>query len=174
MMDHAARNNRPTPLAAEALARRVGAIAVIALIAGCSNDDGIDNTAVTEVTEDDVGRCLYFDEDTDDEIEELPFVIDCVGPRTHEVFSVVRVGGEDVYPGFESLDQTALAECLGDFESYVGISPFDSTLFYSWLVPSLDSWNREDDRDIICIVGPGNGSTIDDNVNNGRLEGSRI
>lgn len=60
---------------------------------------------------------------------------------------------DDVYPGFEALEQFAQTECLGAFEPYVGVSAFDSALFYSWFVPTLDGWNDADDREIICVLG---------------------
>ena len=44
---------------------------------------------------------------------------------------------KSVYPGFEALEADAQAQCLAAFEPYVGINPFDSDLFVSWLVPTL-------------------------------------
>ena len=43
-------------------------------------------------------------------------------------------------------------ECLEAFEPFVGTSPFDSALSYSWLVPTLQSWNEEDDREVLCVL----------------------
>ena len=51
-----------------------------------------------------------------------------------------------------------------------GVSPFDSTLFYSWMVPTLASWGDQNienagdepgDREIICIVGLQGDAQID-------------
>ncbi len=132
-------------------------IAVVVVAASCSDDD--DNRAdVIDVGSGAVGTCLDFDADTGAEVTELP-TIDCAEPHSHEIFAVV-VSDETVYPGFEALESTAQAKCLGQFEEYVGISAFDSTLFYSWLVPTLTSWDREDDREIICVVGDGAGAPL--------------
>ena len=58
-----------------------------------------------------------------------------------------------VYPGFDVLEQFAQAECLASFEPYVGVGAFDSKLFYSWFVPTLDGWNDADDREVLCVLG---------------------
>ena len=106
-----------------------------------------------------VGTCLdYLDGDIGAEVTELR-TIDCAEPHSHEIFAVV-VSDATVYPGFEALEETAQARCLAQFEDYVGIGVFDSTLFYSWLVPTLTSWDREDDREIICVLGDGEGAPL--------------
>jgi len=46
------------------------------------------------------------------------------------------------------------------FEEFVGISAFDSDLFYSWIVPTLTSWDRKGDREIICVVGARDGEPL--------------
>ena len=48
----------------------------------------------------------------------------------------------------------------------VGISAFDSELFFSWLLPTLDSWDRRNDREIVCVVGEGNGAPLTGSVRN--------
>ena len=47
---------------------------------------------------------------------------------------------DDVCPDLEALGQFAQTECLGTFEPYVGVGAFDSEQFYTWFVPTLDSW----------------------------------
>lgn len=132
-------------------------IGVVVVVASCSGDD--DNRAdVIDIGASAVGTCLDFDADVGAEVTELP-TIDCAEPHSHEIFAVV-VSDETVYPGFEALETTAQAKCLGQFEEYVGISAFDSALFSSWLVPTLTSWDREDDREIICVIGDGAGAPL--------------
>ena len=109
-----------------------------------------------------VGSCLRFDADIGAEVTELP-VTECTVTHSHEIYAVV-VSGDDVYPGFDALEDTALTECLGAFEGYVGVSPFDSTLLYSWLVPTLDSWNREGDKETVCVIGNGDGAPLLESV----------
>ena len=85
--------------------------------------------------------------------------IDCAEQHTHEIIAIVDSDAE-VYPGFEALEAEAQAKCLAAFEPYVGINPFDSELFVSWLVPTLTSWDKEHDRQIVCVVGNLNGAPL--------------
>jgi hypothetical protein len=131
----------------------------VILAAACSNDDG---EAVIDVGEEAVGTCLKFGKDVGENVTELPSV-PCEESHTHEVFAVVQSDAE-TYPGFEELEAEAQALCFGEFEEYIGLSPFDSELFYSWLVPTLNSWERENDREIICVVGEQGGGPLTGSV----------
>lgn len=117
-------------------------------VAACSNDDG---SPILDLGSEAIGRCLDVDETIEAEVSELPEV-PCDQPHSHEIVGIV-ISPESVYPGFDALEATAQARCLVEFEEYVGISPFESELFYSWLVPTLTSWDRENDRQIICVAG---------------------
>lgn len=134
-------------------------LATVALVAaGCSDDDEVDPTqpAAQEVLEVSVdgaaGTCMQVDEAFPPEVEELP-IIGCDQPHSHEIYATV-IGGEsgDVYPGLNGLETIAQTECLTAFDEFVGIRAFDSTLSFSWLVPTLDGWNDEDDREILCVL----------------------
>lgn len=131
---------------------------------GSDVEEGIDEQEIIDVGQAVVGSCLRFGDDVGETVSKLP-VTACDEPHTHEVFAVVN-SGEDVYPGFDALEEVALVECLGAFEEYVGVNPFESSLFASWLVPSLDSWNDEDkkDRETICVVGSGDAEPLTDSV----------
>ena len=140
-----------------------GSLAVGAL-AGCSGDDDTATTEVPVLEADEslVGACLAFPADVGEEIAAFPRV-DCAEPHSHEVFAVVE-SEQASYPGFEALEAEAQVACLEAFEPYVGISPFDSELFYEWIVPTLDSWDRADDRQIVCVAGSDNGSPLQGSV----------
>jgi Septum formation len=127
----------------------------VAALAGCSDDD---ESPVVDLQEQSVGVCLDFPDDVGPEITDLPEV-DCAEQHTHEIIAIVTAEG-DVYPGFEALETDAQAKCLAEFEPYVGTNPFDSELFTSWLLPTLTSWDREDDRQIVCVVGNTNGAPL--------------
>lgn len=127
--------------------------------AACSNDDGED---VVDVGTDAVGTCLDFGKTIGENVTKLP-AVPCEESHTHEVFAVVQSDAKN-YPGFEELEAEAQALCLGEFEEYIGVSAFDSELFYSWLVPTLNSWDRENDREIICVVGEQGGGPITGSV----------
>lgn len=126
---------------------------------GACSDDGDDaELPVVDVGPDVVGTCVDFATDSGPEVGALP-TVDCAVAHSHEVFAVVR-SQADTYPGFEALEAEAQVACLGAFEPYVGTNPFDSALFYEWIVPTLDSWDRSDDREIICVAANHNGAPL--------------
>lgn len=126
----------------------------IGLTAGCSgDDDGTRTASPLGLGEEGEGTCLQFDDDADAIVLTLP-VVDCEMPHTHEIYAVERHPA-DVYPGFTELEEYAQRVCLAAFEPYVGTNPFDSQLFHTWMVPTLDGWNdnQQPDREILCILG---------------------
>lgn len=148
----------------------LSSLLVLALLGtACSGVDNDGERSVVNVAPRGPGTCLDFGDEVGAEVTELP-VVECAEPHSHEIFSVVisqpcrgvpsNQCSEDVYPGFDALEAEAQARCLGEFESYVGISAFDSELFYSWLVPTLTSWDQDDDREIICVVGEDNAAPL--------------
>ena len=131
---------------------------------GCSDSDGPPEPEpedAVDATAEQIGECLRFDEAIDATVEELPYIA-CTEPHTHEIYAVKEYPEGEVYPGFDSLEDDARLACLGAFDAYVGRSAFDSSLFYSWLVPTLDGWNDEDvkDRITLCVLGAGDGSML--------------
>lgn len=152
-----------------------GLIAV-AFFAGCSNDDK-GGTKVIQLAKDGPGTCINAAPTLGPEVKKIP-TVDCAVPHTHEIFAVVtyveQVAGQpdkatDLFPGLEALDAFAERACIAAFEPYVGVSAFDSTLTFSWLTPTLASWNGSSkDRSVICVLGKFNGSTIE-----GSMKGSK-
>ncbi len=105
------------------------------------------------------GTCLKFDDEVGAEVTELP-VVDCDVPHTHEIYAV-EDHPADVYPGFSELEEHAQRVCLAAFEPYVGNNPFDSGLFHTWMVPTLDGWNDDEDREILCVLGDHDGAPLE-------------
>jgi len=105
------------------------------------------------------GTCLKVDDKLGAEVTKLP-VIGCEQPHTHEIYAVITYTEKDVYPGTTELETFAQRECLGAFQPYVGISAFDSTLFFTWMVPSLEGWNDKKDRDVLCLLGAQDGRQL--------------
>lgn len=133
------------------------ALALCVVGVGCSGDDdgGADPLGLGQ---DAAGTCLQFDEAVGAEVTELP-EIDCAEPHSHEIYAVEE-HPDSVYPGFDVLEEYAQQVCLAAFQPYVGIDAFDSSLFHSWLVPTIDGWNDEDDREILCILGSHDGTPL--------------
>jgi hypothetical protein len=103
--------------------------------------------------------CMRVSENLPPEVEELP-VIACDVPHTHEIYATLQYDEKDVYPGVEELSDFAQIECMTAFEPFVGRSAFDSQLSYTWLVPSLDGWNNEDDDEVLCVLADRDGAEL--------------
>ncbi|MFN3254063.1 MAG: septum formation family protein [Ilumatobacter sp.] len=129
----------------------------------CSGDDD-EGLGLIDVGDEGPGTCLDVPLDQGPDIERLP-VIACGEPHSHEIYAVALVD-DDVYPGFEALETFAQAQCLKEFEAYVGVSAFDSDLFYSWIVPTLTSWESDSDREVLCVAGNGNGAPLVGTIRN--------
>ena len=138
------------------LIRALSIVAIAAAAVSCSNDD--EGAEVIDLTDRSIGTCLDFGDSIEAEVTELPVVL-CGEPHSHEIYAV-EITTASSYPGFEALEAEAQTRCLGAFEDYVRISAFDSELFFSWLVPTLNSWDRDDDRQIVCVIGEGNGAPL--------------
>ena len=150
--------------AVRALPTIVVLIAALALAAaGCDDDEADPNepqdqpvleieTSATEPV------CMQVEENLPPEVEDLP-IIECDVGHTHEIFATVE-SEEQVYPGVDALGEFAQVQCLEQFEPFVGTSAFDSTLSYTWLVPTLSGWNDEDDREILCVLMSRDGAEL--------------
>jgi hypothetical protein len=153
----------------------VAAALAVGVLAGCGDSDDesvesgdVENVPVLDVDPADGPTCLDLPEDQGEEVEELPLV-DCEQAHTHEIFAKLEYvppdsttgTTSDLYPGKDAIERFAEGACLREFEPFVGISFFDSELYYSWIVPSLEGWNDEDDRDVLCVISRFDGSTME-------------
>lgn len=137
----------------------VSGLGVVALTAGCGllgSDDRSEQLDVLEVRERD---CLLAPEGTPSEIVTVRRV-DCDEPHQHEVYAIVPFIGTDGtppqdYPGEAALTTFAEARCLEAFEDYVGVDYRDSSLYFTWLLPSARGWQGAGstrDRDVVCLI----------------------
>jgi hypothetical protein len=154
------------------LAALTTAAALLVVAGACSGDDddddnGAEQQPVLEVDENTGPTCLLVDEALPPEVEELP-VVPCSRKHSHEIYATVIYDEKDVYPGVEEFEAFAEVECLKQFETFVGISAFDSTLSFSWLVPSLASWNDEEDRDVLCVLADGDRAQLTGTMKNSK------
>ena len=85
------------------------------------------------------------------ELEDIE-VLPCSQAHTHELYATVDWVEGDVYPGPTKLQGFADGACLDQFETYVGIPYVDSSLRFSYLFPSLRSWNDGKDRTVLCLI----------------------
>ena len=98
-----------------------------------------------------VGQCVIPPTQITAELSTLD-VVACNVPHTQQVFALVSDShAGDNYPGASVLKTFADAECLQNFKGFVGVDYRDSTLFYTYLLPSVRSW-AAGDRTVTCVI----------------------
>ena len=90
--------------------------------------------------------------------------VDCSTPHDNEVYYVAELTDDDL-PSENDLENRSLGLCLASFEPYVGALPDETTLNYSWIFPSDESWS-EGDRDIACYLFAEDGSKLNQSAQN--------
>ena len=135
-------------------------IAAIVLIAGaalsgCSTIKDVVHVAtpvIDAVNEQDtwitVGDC--FDETDDEIVSDVP-TIDCALPHDYEVYAEFDIDRAN-WPGDDEVFSLADEGCYAPFTGYVGLALEDSTLDYTYYVPTEDGWNDYDDHAVSCII----------------------
>lgn len=129
------------------------AVASVALIAaGCSST----------VFDLETGNCLNFPEGTDlNQGFELSTVdiVECSESHQAEVVGTQLVTSsdfpdveEDAFPGQAALEEKANDACLSAFEEYVGTDYDSSELDLYPLTPTAESWDKANDRAIVCVA----------------------
>lgn len=80
-------------------------------------------------------------------------IVPCSVTHTEEVYSLLSESGGSgaSYPGATKLQTFAQAGCLQHFEPYVGTPYEDSSLFFTYLLPSVQSW-AANDRTVVCLI----------------------
>ena len=139
----------------------LGAAGMLLALGGCSwvsgmfADDGPPQESVS-VFDVSVGRCFAAQQEVQAELSALQ-AVPCTGPHRQEAFAVVDyqppTGVEgDAFPGDATLAAWADATCAQDFADYVGISYLDSSLFFTYMLPSARGWEQSKDRAVICFA----------------------
>ena len=134
-------------------------VGVVVLIAGCGlfgSDDRGDEVDVLDVA---AGDCLVAPAEVETEISTLR-VVDCAEPHEQEVYAVEPFVGADGrtpedYPGEAALTAFAEGRCLEEFGEYVGVDYRDSSLFFTYLLPSPRGWQgagRTADVSVVCVI----------------------
>ena len=139
----------------------LGAATVLLALGGCSwvsgmfTDDGppTEEVSVFDIA---VGQCFAAQQEVDHELSSLD-AVPCDTPHQQEAYSIIDYqpppGVEgNAFPGDASLAAYADAVCAQNFEDYVGISYLDSSLFFTYLLPSARGWEQSKDRAVICFV----------------------
>jgi hypothetical protein len=140
----------------------VAAAGLVAGVLGACGDDEAerdDEGAVAE--EGDVGVFSLregdcFDDPDELEGDEAPRVesvaaVPCDQPHDNEVYHLGELPDGD-FPGQQEIVQMAFDECLDPFEDFVGVPYEESELEIFPLTPSQDTWEDEDDREVVCAA----------------------
>jgi hypothetical protein len=78
-------------------------------------------------------------------------VLDCATPHDYEVYAQQPVAEAATYPGEDAVYQSADEACLAAFPAFAGIGFDQTTLGYSFLGPTAETWD-EGDRQISCFI----------------------
>ena len=96
-----------------------------------------------------VGDC-YNDSTLDgEEVDSVPGV-PCSDPHDNEVYALFDIT-DSSFPG-DAIADMAHAGCLERFESFVGKDYESSSLDITTLYPSRESWQGQNDREVVCAV----------------------
>ena len=118
-----------------------------------------------------VGDCLVPPTQVKAELSNVR-VVSCTQPHTQETYAIVHMSGDVAqadapYPGPAALKQFADGQCAQRYAGYVGVAYPDSSLFFTYLLPSPRGW-QADDRSVVCIVTT-TGSQLTKSVKGSRL-----
>jgi hypothetical protein len=140
------------------------AVLAVLLCAGCGwfggKHSGTTSESVFSVRP---GQCFQAPTKVQAELSSLQHT-PCAQPHTREAYAIVAyqaasaAGGSSAsaaggaYPGSDALSTFAQGACAQHFTGYVGVDYLDSSLFFTYLLPSARSWQSDDDRSVICFV----------------------
>ncbi|MBW0118115.1 septum formation family protein [Pseudonocardia abyssalis] len=129
-------------------ATAVLAAGALALLSACGGS--------TSVLDLEVGQCITDETPEGEQVSSVP-VVECSQPHVGEIYALPQLPDGD-FPGDEAVTASAQELCAGpEFQTFVGVPIDQTTLSVNFLIPSAETW-AEDDREIVCIVGPADGT----------------
>lgn len=142
-------------------ARALVAAALAGLVAvglgACSDDEPERDETTGEITEAGdadvfsikVGDCVTDEAASQGEVQDVP-VVPCDQPHASEVYLSYMIDTADL-PDPATMESIVTEQCLGNFESFVGLPFEQSTLEVTYLEPTAGSWDQGD-RELLCMV----------------------
>jgi hypothetical protein len=85
-----------------------------------------------------------------EEVEEVQ-AVPCGEPHDGEVFAVFDLPDGD-FPGEEQVAAAGEDRCVEEFATFVGTAYEQSQYDITSLFPTRESWEKEGDREYVCIV----------------------
>ena len=123
----------------------LGAAAIMGLaLSACSSMPFNNRTQSTELA---VGQCLLVP--LNSQVNSVA-TTECTEAHTGEVYSVTTLKN-DTMPSRDAMDELVYNTCYETFEAYVGTSPEETTLDYTAMSPTKQTWAKGD-REIVCIA----------------------
>ena len=123
----------------------LGAAAIMGLaLSACSSMPFNNRTQSTELA---VGQCLLVP--LHSQVNSVA-TTECTEAHTGEVYSVTTLKN-DTMPSRDEMDELVHNTCYETFEAYVGTSPEETTLDYTAMSPTKQTWAKGD-REIVCIA----------------------
>ena len=123
----------------------LGAAAIMGLaLSACSSMPFNNRTQSTELA---VGQCLLVP--LNSQVNSVA-TTECTEAHTGEVYSVTTLKS-DTMPSRDEMDELVHNTCYETFEAYVGTSPEETTLDYTAMSPTKQTWAKGD-REIVCIA----------------------
>lgn len=140
----------------------LGTAAVVSLsVSACSSLLFGNRTQATNL---EVGQCILVP--INSQVNSVA-TTDCTEEHTGEVYSISPVDGEYL-PSRDELEELVDDACYSTFEAYVGSSPEDTSLDYTAMSPTADTWAKGD-RTIVCIAVPTETDTLSRSVKDSRM-----
>ncbi|MBO1753103.1 septum formation family protein [Actinotalea sp. BY-33] len=97
-----------------------------------------------------VGDCMNSPDVADEELSSVS-TVPCDEPHDAEAYAAMMFEDGD-FPGLQGVVSASEAYCLDEFETFIGL-PYDaSELGVTSIYPTQDSWDRLDDREVLCLV----------------------
>lgn len=132
------------------------------LLGGGDEPERDDEGDITEATDADpfairVGDCLESMDWAGAELTSVP-VIPCAEAHESEVYAAVDLEDGD-FPGDDAVATQADGYCYGEYEGFVGMAYEESAFEYGYMSPTQDSWERGDDREVLCVIWDPAGAT---------------
>lgn len=140
-----------------AVATALAVLAGLAGLAGCSMFGGAKSkTSSLSVFKVKPGECFVAPKDVKAELSKLSHT-SCTVAHTQEAYALVPYASPagattSTYPGADVLTTFAQGACAQRYRAYVGVDYLDSSLFFTYLLPSARSWEQDGDRSVICFV----------------------
>ncbi len=152
---------KPRRLAASTV---IAGLAAASVLSGCSSAKN--RSVQVSVFHLRPGACVVTPTQIKAQLSKLK-VVSCREPHTEEVYALVVDHAGDTYPGSAALQNFANGACLQRYAGYVGVDYRDSSLFFTYLLPSVRSW-AAGDHTVDCVIST-TGQTLTRSVKGSKL-----